>query len=80
MKEIFKSNMWFYILSGISIILLITSFIVPPTGIIDASVLAATGEIFAFASLGTVLKAIEKGIDAKITKGNTTLELNNDDK
>ena len=62
--------------------LIIASFIVPPTGVIDPSVLAATGEIFAFAALGAVIKAIDKGVDAKVQRGNTTLvvgDLNNSD-
>ena len=53
--------------------LVVASFIVPPTGVIDPSVLAATGEIFAFAALGAVIKAIDKGVDAKVQRGNTTL-------
>lgn len=68
-----KDNWWFYVLASIAIILLIASFIVPPTGVIDGSVLAAVGEIFAFASLGSVLKAMDKGIDAKVKNGNTEL-------
>lgn len=66
-------NTWFFIFSVVAIGLLIASFIVPPTGVIDPSVLAATGEIFAFATLGTVIKAIDKGVDAKVQKGDTTL-------
>lgn len=71
-------DIWFYILTGISIILLFISFCYPPTGLIDASVLTATGEIFAFAALGTVLKAINKGVDAELTKGDTNIKIKND--
>lgn len=74
-------NLWFYIFSVVAVGLLIASFIVPPTGVIDPSVLAATGEIFAFAALGAVIKAIDKGVDAKVQRGNTTLvvgDLNNE--
>lgn len=42
-------------------------------GVIDGSVLAAVGEIFAFAALGTVVKAIDKGVDAQIQHNNTTV-------
>lgn len=66
-------NLWFYIFSGVAMGLVIASFIVPPTGVIDSSVLAVTGEIFAFAALGAVIKAIDKGVDAKVQRGNTTL-------
>lgn len=65
--------MWFWVLSLAAIALLVASFIVPPTGVIDPSVLAASGEIFAFAALGTLIKAIDKGVDAKVTRGDTTL-------
>ena len=86
-KKFFKTyiahNLWFYIFSGVAMGLIIASFIVPPTGVVDPSVLAATGEIFAFAALGAVIKAIDKGVDAKVQRGNTTLvvgDLNNSDK
>lgn len=74
------NNTWFHILTAIAIILLIASWLVPPLSVIDPSVLAATGEIFAFAALGTVIKAIDKGIDAKMTRGDTTIEVINDSK
>lgn len=77
MAQFFKTyvshNLWFYIFSGVAIGLLVASFIVPPTGVIDPSVLGATGEIFAFAALGAVIKAIDKGVDARVQRGNTTL-------
>ena len=71
-------DIWFYILTGISIVLLFISFFCPPTGVIDSSVLTGIGEIFAFAALGTVLKAINKGIDAELTKGDTNIKIIND--
>lgn len=66
-------NAWFLFFSIIAVGLIITSFFVPPTGVIDGSVLAATGEIFAFAALGTVIKAIDKGVDAQVQHNNTTI-------
>lgn len=80
MRDIIAKNTWFKIFSIIAILLLITSFLLPPTGAIDSSVLAATGEIFAFAALGTFIKALDKGVDAKMQKGDTTIEIMNDDK
>lgn len=68
-------NVGFHILTFIAIALIIASWFVPPMGIIDGSVLAATGEIFAFAALGTVIKAIDKGVDATITKGDTSMTI-----
>lgn len=77
MKEIIceyvLKNLWFKILSLIAICLIIASFIVPPLGVINSSVLAAVGEIFAFAALGTVIKAIDNGVDAKVEHNGTTV-------
>ena len=67
-------------LAGVAVALFVGSFFVPPHGVIDGSVLAAGGELFAFAALFMGWEAIDKGIDAKITHGNTTIELNNDEK
>lgn len=72
-------NGWFIALSLTAVLLMIASFIVPPTGVIDPSVLAGVGEIFAFASLGTVIKAIDRGTDASISHGNTTINIDNKD-
>lgn len=68
-------NGWFIFFSLVAIGLIIGSFFVPPMGVIDGSVLAAVGEIFAFAALGTVVKAIDKGVDAQVQHNNTTLTI-----
>lgn len=68
-------NGWFLFFSIVAIGLIIGSFFVPPMGVIDGSVLAAVGEIFAFAALGTVVKAIDKGVDAQVQHNNTTLTI-----
>lgn len=67
----------FWLCIGVSAILLIVSFVLPPAGSIDPSVMGGVGELFAFASLGTVIEAIEKGRDVSVSHGNTTLTLNN---
>ena len=72
-NQYIKENWWFYVLTTISLGLLIASWVVPPTGVIDSSVLSATAEIFAFAALGTVIKAIDKGVKASVKKGDTEL-------
>ena len=68
------------VLSFIAVTLIVVSFLIPPQGVVDSSVLAAVGEIFAFAALFAVWEAVDKGIDAKIVHGNTTVTLdgNND--
>lgn len=70
--------MWFHIFASTSIALIAASFVIPPIGIIDSSVLAATGELAGFAALWEVHVAIKKGLDAKISHNNTTIEINND--
>lgn len=74
-KECVLHNGWFIFFSLVAIGLIIGSFFVPPMGVIDGSVLAAVGEIFAFAALGTVIKAIDKGVDAQVQHNNTTLTI-----
>lgn len=73
------ADVWFHIFATISIILIITSFFIPPTGVIDSSVFAGVGEIFLFGALWEVHVAVKKGMDAKLTKDNITLEINNPD-
>lgn len=68
-------NFWFVFFSLVAVGLIITSFFVPPTGVIDDSVLMATGELFGFAALGTVVKAIDKGVDARVQHRNTSLTI-----
>lgn len=79
MVKNFLQNHWtFDLFSLIAIALIIASFIVPPTGVIDPSVLASVGEIFAFAALYVVLVAVDKGTPASISHNNTTVTVNKD--
>lgn len=73
-----RGSVPFWICLVVSITLTVAGFIVPPTGEIDGSVLTAVGELFGFAALWCVYVAIERGIDAKITHNDTTIEINND--
>jgi len=61
----------------ISIGLIIGGFFCPPQGQIDGSVLKAVGELFAFAALAVGAHAIELGYDLKLSKGDASVELNN---
>ena len=69
----------FFICMSISIILLITAFFVPPTAVIDPSVLAAVGEIFAWGTLVVVIEGIEKGRTVTMTKGDVQISLDDSD-
>ena len=73
--DVLKKDIWFHIFSTTSIFLIITSFFLPPQGVIDPSVALAVGEIFAFGGLGAVYKAIDKGLDAKVEHNNTSITI-----
>lgn len=77
-KNYVEHNLWFKILSAVAVLLLIASFIVPPLGVIAPSVIAGVGEIFAFAALWTLIKAIDKGKTASVSHGQTTIKVEND--
>lgn len=68
------------ILAAISAAMLIGAALTPPMWIVDGSILAAVGELFAFASLFKAGEAVDRGLDAKIKHGQTEIELNNPDK
>lgn len=83
-KEIWRSapvmsRIAFWICLIASIGLLVAGFVCPPLAEIHPSVLQGVGILFGFATLATGSYALEKGIDAKVVHGNTTLEINNPD-
>lgn len=59
--------------------LIIVSFFIPPVAVVDASIIAAVGELAGFYALYLVGEAIYRGSDAKITKGDISVEINNPD-
>ena len=63
----------------ISVILLIAGFLLPPMGIIDGSVLTAVGELLLFPVIIYGFRAIELGLEVKIQKGDTSVEIHKDD-
>lgn len=80
MAAIFKQVPWYvYASMAVAIVLLVAGFIVPPTGIIDGSVLTGVGEIIGGAALLnfiTNLPAyIEAGAKAKIEHGSTSITI-----
>lgn len=77
LKAVIENNRVFTILTVIAVGLLVTSFILPPTGVIDPSVIAAVGEIMGLFALWVALTSLSKGLDAKFQHGNTTLTVGN---
>ena len=78
LKEKCRACVWIFAACLIvSIVLLIWGFLTPPTGEIDGSVLKAVGELFAFAALAVGSHAITLGYDLRVSKGDTTININN---
>lgn len=62
-----------------SIGLFVGSFLVPPLGAVDPSILKAGAELFAFAGLFVAREAIMEGLGVKVTHGGTSLEIRDPD-
>ena len=67
------------IFAAIALAMGLVAFFTPPPWQIDSSVIAFTGEIFAFVALFFAWEAVDRGIDAKITHGGTEIDLKNPD-
>lgn len=78
-KNYLENNLFFWIFSGIGLILIIVAFFLPPTAKIDESVLIAVGEINGFIALGAVIKAIDRGVDVTAQHNNTSISITNKD-
>ena len=83
MREFYKNylsnNLFFWLFSGIGLLLIIIAFFLPPAAQIHQSVLYAVAEINAFIALGAVIKAIDKGLDATFQHNNTSVTITNND-
>lgn len=64
-----------WVCTGCSLGLFIASFIVPPTGVIDPTVLKGGAEILGFAALFLIREAVMEGLGVKMTHGNTSIEI-----
>ena len=83
MREFYKNylsnNLFFWLFSGIGLLLIIVAFFIPPTAYIEQSVLIAVGEINGFIALGAVIKAIDKGSSATFHHNGTELTINSNE-
>lgn len=61
----------------VAVVLIVAGFIVPPMGVIDGSVLTAVGELVVFPALAFGMRAVELGYDLRLTRGNTSLAIEN---
>ena len=69
-------NVVFVVCLSVSAILIVAGFLVPPTGVIDPSVLTAVGELFAFAALSQLPFVIASGKGITLNHGNTSISVN----
>jgi len=77
LKHSIIENVPFWILAGVSIAMGVTAFFMPPKAEIPPSVLKFISWMFAWGALWTVFVAINRGLDARVTHGNTTLSVGN---
>lgn len=70
----------FYVCLGMAIVLLCTSFFLPPTGVIDASVLKAVAELLGFAALAIVGKNLADGKEVSFHHGQTEVTISDENK
>lgn len=75
-KECWREDFWLKVLTISSILLIVGSFIVPPLGIIDGSVLAAVGELTGIGALWEFTKAMKRNVNAKVKIKELELEIN----
>lgn len=79
MKQGHKKTIPFWICLIVTIGLLIGGFFTPPMGAIDGSLLTAAGILFAFSTLAQIPIIIEVAGYAKISRGDTTIEISRDE-
>lgn len=74
-KILHEDRAIFYICLGVALALLIASFLLPPTGVIDPSVLKAAAILLGFAALGIVGKNLSLGKDVTFSHGDTEVTI-----
>lgn len=79
-RNVLRYDIWLKILTVTSICLIVAGFCVPPTGVVDGSVLIATGILAGFGAMFEAGHAIDKGLDAKVKIKDIELQIDNDEK
>ena len=77
-RTVWLSRFTFVICFFVSVGLIVGGFFVPPMGIIDGSVLTATGELLLFPTLLYAFRALELGYKVRFQKGETSIEVHKD--
>ena len=74
-QDFLANNLYFWVFGGVSMLLIVVSFFIPPMAVVDGSIIACVGELFGFAALGAVIHAIDKGKTASVSHGSTTVTI-----
>lgn len=67
------------VVAAFAILLMVAGFIVPPTGVIDGSVLKASSIFLGFNSMLLVFYCVDKGWGATWQRGDTSVTLSKDE-
>lgn len=65
----------FYACLAVAVVLMVVSFFLPPTGVIDPSVLKAAAILLGFAALGIAGKNLSQGKDVTFSHGDTEVTI-----
>ena len=68
----------FFICLGVSILLFVGGFFCPPMGVIDGSILTASGILLGFGALGVVGQNLENGKEITFQHGDTEVTIGDD--
>lgn len=79
-KEAVKKGFVFWLTLSTSIGLMVSGFCVPPTGVIDGSVLKAVALLLGFATIAQIPIIIQVAGYFRMTKGDVTIEASKDGK
>lgn len=76
MSKINYNKISFTLCLLVSISLIVGGFLVPPTGVIDGSVLKAVGMLVLFAVIDMIPKILAAEKNIKISKGDMSIDVN----
>jgi hypothetical protein len=79
-REATRKGIAFWLTLTTSIGLIVAGFVVPPTGIIDGSVLKAVGLLLGFATIAQIPVIIEVAGYFRMTKGDLVIETSKEDR
>lgn len=79
MKKRHADKYIFYVCLAMAVIVGVVSFLLPPTGVIDASVLKFVALLLAFATLGVAGQNLANGKDVTFQHGETEITIEDND-